>query len=279
VNASIFTRFTLILATTAAILAPAGCGSGDSSTPSEATAADASSTPEGSVSSSIREGSELTDPVRWRAQLSGVSTADVSEVRFMVDGQVEHVEGLEPYQFAGDHNLLLPGTLGPGSHTFAVDVRLLDGRRLTAASTANVSRHADPVPAAVVGRWTRTVTPAEVARTEEFRNPEYGEPLPVGRWTAKIGADGVARYTDPRRRSDSLTVGQVRFEPGGRLIVGGEVPNFPGAEGSFCPDTVPTGDYRWSVEDGALVVEVIDDRECADRNSFWNGKFRRTEER
>jgi hypothetical protein len=60
------------------------------------------------------------------------------------------------------------------------------------------------------------------------------------------------------------------------LVVGNEIPNFQQAsEGGFCPDTVGTGRYRWSLEGDALVVRVVDDRECADRNSFWNGKFTR----
>jgi len=28
-------------------------------------------------------------------------------------------------------------------------------------------------------------------------------------------------------------------------------------------------------EGSALVVRAVDDRECADRNSFWNGRFTR----
>jgi hypothetical protein len=261
------------LALTAA--APLGCGS-DDSPPKQVGSSPAS--PRGGITSSIREGAELTGPVRWKAGLTGLTAADVSEVRFLIDGKVEHVERLEPFEFAGAHNRLLPGTLAPGSHTFAVDARLTRGGRLTAASTANVSQRARPIPAAVVGTWTRTVTPAEVARTERFRNPEDGDPLPVGRWTVKIGADGVARYTDPFRRSDSLTVGQVRFDPSGSLIVGGEIPN-AGGEGYFCPETVGTGTYRWSARRDTLVAHVLADGKCADRNSFWNGTFTRTEER
>ncbi len=253
-----------------------GCGSDDS--PSSGQAGSASTTPQGEIRSSIREGAELTDPVRWRADLRGLSVAEISEVRFLIDGKVEHVERIEPFEFAGSHNLLLPGTLAPGSHTFAVDARLVDGRRLTAASTAKVSRDAQPIPAAVLGKWTRTVARGDVSRTEPFRVPEYGEPLPVGRWTVEIGADGVARYTDPYRRSDSLTVGQVRFERGGNLIVGDEIPNVAGTEGYFCPDTVGSGAYRWSLSGDKLVVDVVDDRECADRNSFWNGTFTRREQ-
>jgi hypothetical protein len=100
------------------------------------------------------------------------------------------------------------------------------------------------------------------------------EPLPVGSWKLGIGADSVARYLRTPHPND-LTVGQVRFERGGRLVVGNEIPNFPRAEGYFCPDTVGTGRYHWSLEGDALVVRAVDDRECADRNSFWNGRFTR----
>ena len=201
-----------------------GCGSNDSSPPQEASAASSTAAPQGEISSSIPEGAELTEPVKWQARLKDVSTADIAEVRFLIDGKVEHIEGIAPYQFAGTHNLLLPGTLAPGSHTFAVDARLVGGGRLTAASTAEVSQRAEPIPPALVGTWTRKVTPAEVSRTEGFRDPAHGDPLPVGRWTVAIGPDGVARYT-AYQRHDSLTVGQVRFAPDGGLIAGGEIPN------------------------------------------------------
>jgi hypothetical protein len=257
------------LALTMAALAVAsgsGCGSDDKP------AAKTASASSGRVTSSIPEGVNLSKPIRWEARVSGVPTTEVVSARFLVDGKSKHVEQQPPYEFAGGGNLLIPGILGPGSHTFAVDARLSDGRRLTAASTATVSKAARGVPRSVVGHWTRVVTRAEVRRTERFRKPENGEPLPVGTWKLRIGSDSVARYTDPFRLEDSLTVGQVRFEQGGRLVVGNEIPNFLKAEGYFCPDSVGGGKYRWSLEGGALVVKVVSDR-CADRNSFWNGRF------
>jgi hypothetical protein len=126
-----------------------------------------------------------------------------------------------------------------------------------------------------VGRWTRAVTPAEVHRTAGFRDTSSGVPLPAGVWKLSISTDGVARYTDPTDVHDE-TVGQVRFQPGGRLVVGNEIPNVPGAsEGGFCPDTVGPGSYRWTIDGAAFVVHVARDRLCADRNSFWNGRFTR----
>lgn len=227
------------------------------------------------IRSSIADGATLTVPVRWEARVAGVQAGDVVAVRFAIDGKVTHVERVAPYLFAGRGNMLLPGSLRPGSHTFAVDADLVDGHRVTSASTAVVPPVAYRFPRAVVGRWTRSVTPAEVRRTAAFRDPSSGDALPVGAWKLQIGADGVARYVDPTEAHD-LTVGQVRFAPGGRLVVGNEIPNFRGAsEGGFCPDTVGSGSYRWEIAGGALVVRVVRDRECADRNSFWNGRFTR----
>jgi hypothetical protein len=230
-----------------------------------------------SIASSIAEGATLTQPVGWEARMSDVPVRDIVKVRFLIDGRLRHVERKTPYVFAGLGNRLLPGTLGPGSHTFAVDAQLRSGRRLTTASTANVSRSAQGVPPEVIGRWIRTVTPAAVRRTARFRIGVYGEALPVGTWKLEITADGVARYTDPTA-SHGVSVGQVRFARGGPLVVGNEIPNFPNAaEGGFCPDTVEAGTYRWRVQRGALVISVVRDHQCADRNSFWSGPFTRSE--
>jgi hypothetical protein len=227
---------------------------------------------QGRVSSSIADGAQLSDPLRWTARVSGVPSAQVALVRFLIDGKLAHVERKAPYRFAGRGNLLVPGTLGRGSHTLAVDARLRGGHRLTAGSTATVSGRAQRVPAELVGKWTRTVSRAEVRRTGTFREPQDGEPLPVGTWKLRIGADAIARYVDPTPAHD-LTVGQVRFARDGWLVVGNEVPNFPSAGGYFCPDTVGTGTYRWSLDRNTLLVRAVHDRECADRNSFWNGRL------
>jgi hypothetical protein len=227
---------------------------------------------QGRVSSSIAEGAQLADPIRWTARVTGVRAGRVVSVRFLIDGKVAHVERETPYRFAGRGNVLIPGTLGRGSHTLAVDALLRGGHRLTAASTATVSDRAQRVPPELVGNWTRTVSSAQIRRTEISRRPEDGEPLPVGTWKLRIGADAIARYVDPTPAHD-LTVGQVRFMSDRRLAVGNEVPNVSSAGGYFCPDTVGTGEYRWSLDANTLLVRAVHDPECADRNSFWTGRF------
>jgi hypothetical protein len=257
-------------AAAAAIAGVPGCGSrGNPLGPAVTPASSAR------VRSSIAEGAQLTNPVRWQAYVTGVPAGGVVSVRFLIDGQVRHLERQAPYLFAGRGNLLLPGTLGPGSHVFVVDVTLTDGHRLTAATTAVVTKKAPGVPRQVLGRWTRTVTAAEAARTDSFRNPSDGVPLPAGTWQVQISADGVARYTDPTPAHE-LTAGQVRFEPAGRLAVGNRIPNFPHASnGGFCGDTAHAGIYHWSLHGSVLVIRAVSDHQCADRNSFWNGTFTR----
>ena len=82
----------------------------------------------------------------WQAYVTGVPAGDVAAVRFLIDGQLRYLTRTAPYVFAGRGNLLLPGTLGPGSHIFAVDVTLTNGHHLTTAAAAVVSAKAPGVP-------------------------------------------------------------------------------------------------------------------------------------
>jgi hypothetical protein len=211
------TLATVLAAAAVAIAAAAGCSPRANPPGSAARLA-----PAAQVSSSIPDGAELTGPVRWEARVSGIAAGGVAVVRFFIDGKLKYVARQAPYLFAGRGNLLLPGTLGPGTHVFAVDVTLTDGRRLTIAATAVVPAKARGTPRQVLGRWSRTVTAARVART--LRNPADEIPMPAGTRQVRIGADGVARYTAPAPTHD-VAVGQVRFETGGRLAAGNQIPD------------------------------------------------------
>ena len=130
------TRSPAILAMAAvAAAAQFGCASEE-----EAATGEAKSAAKGRINSSIAEGAQLADPLRWTARVTGVAPGQVISVRFLIDGQVAHVEREAPYVFGGRGNLLIPGTLGRGSHTLGVDAllrggrRRLDGQRLSASS-------------------------------------------------------------------------------------------------------------------------------------------------
>jgi hypothetical protein len=260
-----------IVAAVAAVVILAGCGA-QADTPGTGARRRAPQR----ITSSIAEGAQLTAPVVWQARIAGIPAARIVEVRFLIDGRLAHTERRAPYMFAGDGNRLLPGALGPGSHTFAVVAQTDSGRQLTAATTATVATHTPAVPAALQGAWTRSVTRADVRRTKGFRTLGPGEiALPAGTWRMRIGADGVARYTDPTPTHDE-TVDQLRFGPRHTLVVGNVIPNFPNvSEGGFCPDPVTSGRYSWALRGRTLVVRLVGDRGCADRNSFWAGRFTR----
>src|SRR4029077_4364510 len=130
----------------------------------------------------------------WEARVPGIPGSGVASVRFFIDGKLRHLARTAPYLFAGRGNLLLPGTLSSGSHIFAIDVTLTDGRHLTAAATAVVSVKARGIPHQVLGRGPRTAAAAGAPRPHAFRNPPDGAPVPAGPWQVGIGADGVARY-------------------------------------------------------------------------------------
>jgi len=259
---------TVLAAAAVAMAAAAGCGPRANPPGSAATP-----TPQARASSSIPDGAELTGPVRWEARVSGIPASGVAAVRFFIDGKLKYVARQAPYLFAERGNLLLPGTLRPGTHVFAVDVTLTDGRRLTTAATAVVPAKARGTPRQVLGRWTRDVTAAQVVRTRSFRNPADGILLPAGIWQVRIGADSVARYTAPAPTHD-VAVGEVRFEPGGRLAAGSQIPDFPyPSTGGFCAGTAGGRIYHRSLHGHALTVRAVSDRQCAGRNSIWNGTF------
>lgn len=124
-------RSTAILAMAAAAAAQPGCSSDQ-----DAVISHADPVPKGRVSSSIPDGAQLSRPLRWTVRVTGVPPSDVRSLRFLIDGKVADVDRQVPYEYAGRGHLLIPGVLGRGSHTFAVDARLRGGRRLTGASTA-----------------------------------------------------------------------------------------------------------------------------------------------
>src|ERR1700727_2751754 len=146
----------------------AGPGCGSRANPSSPAA---TPTPHAWASSSIADGAELIGPTRWQARVLGVAGGGVASVRFFIDGKLRHLARTTPYLFAGRGNLLLPGTLGSGSHVFAVDVTLTAGRTLTTAVTAVVSATARGVRRRVLGRWTRSVGTAAVRPRPSFRDP------------------------------------------------------------------------------------------------------------
>jgi hypothetical protein len=76
--------------------------------------------------------------------VTAVPRSQVASLRFLIDGTVTHIDLEPPDEFARHGHVLVPRSLGRGSHALAVDARLTSGRRLTAASTATVNERKAP---------------------------------------------------------------------------------------------------------------------------------------
>jgi hypothetical protein len=89
------------------------------------------------VTQTIAAGQTLKGVVSWRATVSGITTSNVAEVDFVVDGAVVLTEFWSPY---GDTpGFLSTTTLANGTHTFAVFVTAKDGRSGWTSTTAVVA--------------------------------------------------------------------------------------------------------------------------------------------
>ena len=241
----------------------AGCGS--------AANAGTSEPPGLHVLSSITDGAVLSDPVAWTAQPVGVANSDpVDRVEFSIDGRVRWTEDKTPYFFNDDYNHLYPWVLGEGPHHLAVRIITVAGR--SASTSAQVTVSGQQQPAALTGTYARTVTPADIRRTQPFRDEPPGQVLPVGGWRLRIAPDGVFFVDDPQGGGGSEAFTALAD---GTMTMEGPV-NWlepPDSQGSFC-GVEPTGAYRWTITAHTLVLTVRSDR-CADRNSMFTGTWRR----
>jgi hypothetical protein len=127
----------------------------------------------------------------------------------------------------------------------------------------------------VLGRWTRTVTAAQLARTQSFRNPADGIPLPAGTRQVRIGADGVARYTAPRPPTMWPSARYASSPAGGSS----PATRYPASRTHPRADSAPAPPAAGSTTGRSTAmrstVRAVGDHQCAGRNSVWNGTFTR----
>ena len=120
----------------------------------------------------------------------------------------------------------------------------------------------------LVGKWTRVVTKADVARTKAFRD-ECANcfPTPTGRATL-VFTRGQFRATD----AHGFTVVENYSVGGGRLHAG----LYVGTDATFCalPTVAQRATYTWSGTGTTLSLSPTKDA-CADRDSFLTGMWRK----
>ena len=87
------------------------------------------------VTSSVLDGTKLTDVVKWEATVKG---GTASRVEFWIDGRLLWTEQAAPYVCNGDDKLLDANALGNGRHDFVVKAYASDGTVAMATVRVNV---------------------------------------------------------------------------------------------------------------------------------------------
>jgi len=134
------------------------------------------------------------------------------------------------------------------------------------AALVVASPSAGSATAGLVGKWTRVVTKADVARTKAFRDEcaVVCSPTPTGRATL-VFTRGQFRATD----AHGFTVAENYSVGGGLLHVGLY------DEHAFCaPQVAEPATYTWSVTGTTLSLSPTKDA-CADRDSLLTGTWRK----
>lgn len=232
--------------------------------------------PELGVLSSISDGAVLSDPLLWTARPVGIADGGVARVQFSIDGHVRWSSTTPPYAFGlsdGDiAKRLFPSLLGHGSHNLSVRVVTVGGKMASSSAQITVANTA-AAPSALVGTFTRTVTPADVSRTQAFRHEPTGDQaLPSGTWRLHVASNGLISFDDPGGGGGNEAFTAL---PAGTLTLEGPV-NYlssPDRQGSFC-GVEPDGAYLWIAHGSAVTLTPRHDR-CADRNSLFAGRWTR----
>jgi hypothetical protein len=220
-----------------------GCGGAGTGTTSVAPSPSVSASPSASASeftvvSTLHGLTDLPHRIRWVATPSG-STGDVSEVDFLIDDQAAAVEHQAPYSYGGDASWLATSFLAPGAHTFTTKAIAVDGRTATESVTASVKAAPEP-PAAIAGRWSRTV----------------GGDDP-GVWHVTISAIGWL-FDDPHGGGQNQ---DAAYPAAGKVMIGGSILEPVLDEyargGAFCGDEGdPDGVFGYSVSKDRSVLTL-----------------------
>ena len=188
---------------------------------------------------------ELPHRIRWVATPSG-SASDVSEVDFLIDDQLAHIEHNAPYSYGNDANWLVTSFLAPGAHTFTTKAITTDDRTATESVNAMVMAAPEP-PASLAGRWSKTVGGDE-----------------PGLWHVTINAIGWL-FDDPHGGGQNQ---DAAYPAPGKVMIGGAIvePVFGEYDrgGAFCGEEGdPDGVFSYSLsKDGSLLTLTADAPVC-----------------
>jgi hypothetical protein len=217
--------------------------------------------PTATLTSSITNGAKLSAPVEWQAFVKPAKGQIVQSVAFSVDGKTEWTEHNAPYFFNDDNDLFYPWLLGGGKHVLGVLVTLVSGS--TVASNVHVTTSARVVPADLLGTWTHTVLPSDLAGPNDQ--------TPDGIWSIKIGANGLITMADfnGQPQVEAFTATSSTLTMAG--TVNWLVPD--DSQGGFCePEGVAA--YTWQRTGGELTLTSSSDK-CTNRHEVFHGTWTR----
>ena len=195
-----------------------------------------------SVVSTLAGLTELPRRIHWEAMPIG----PVTEVDFLIDGQLAWVEHHFPYFYGDDNNWLVTSFLTPGPHAFVTKAVAPDGQTATETVNANVALAPAP-PADIAGGWSRSPTGST-----------------KGTWSVTINSVGW-RFEDPQGGGQ---IQDVEYPANGRIITHASIaePPFPNPLfGSFCGDPIDAdGTYSYKVSaDGSTLTLSSDSPVCS----------------
>jgi len=232
------------------------------------------------VTSSLDHKTVLPLRTHWFAYPNQL-VSKIFEVDYLIDGKVRWVEHFAPYNYGSDDfhghlGYLITTWLAPGRHTFMARAKAKDGQTATDTVVARVIPAPAP-PVALAGKWTRTVTAADLTKAGK-------EPPPAGKWTLvfdrvgawhldPLGSGLVNEYDTAGARINVYA--PIQMAPFG--TAGGGVSRFGhhGIGGTDCNYDGPFGSYSWSVSDDQLTLTVTKDP-CGNRRAIWEGVWTRT---
>ena len=223
-----------------------GCGGvGTGSTSAMSSPSANASASDFTVVSTLHGLTELPHRIRWVATPSG-SASDVSEVDFLIDDQLAHIEHNAPYSYGNDASWLVTSFLAPGAHSFMTKAMAVDGRTATESVTATVMAAPEP-PAGLAGRWSKTVAGDD-----------------PGVWHVTINAIGWL-FDDPHGGGQNQ---DAAYPSPAKVMIGGSIvePALGAYDrgGAFCGEEGdPDGVFSYSVsKDGRLLTLTADAPVC-----------------
>jgi hypothetical protein len=245
------------------------------------------------VTSTLEGQTVLPRRIHWYADAPSVK---LRKIEFLIDGKVRWVELKRPYRFGDredhastiDGGFLVTSWLTPGVHRFTARATAGDGRVAANTVTARVVPTPSP-PAALAGKWTRTVDPTGAPKPGTPGAPK-DTPTPAGTYTLVFDKrwlqtrnPGTFTHASVDKNTGLGYVQDSDYQPGASTFhVWGAVSwrpykDYLAEEGTWClPWGGPQADYRWSVDGDTLTLASVRADPCRVRQFIWAGAWTRT---